>query len=127
MIDYKETVIENKTYYVGIGPIINCETKVIFKKAGTNDAVMFRIEDDKYFMNTGLSNEELDSIKRWIDKNRLDIWKEAQSTALPTQEQITELAKAAADSLQKTFKQLPADAREDLINMVSEEAKRREL
>ncbi len=129
LLDYVTTRVNGCMYWVGVFPIIRGKTNVIFYKRYTNISATFCIEDDEVVSNIGLSEREIESIRVWINNNRLSLWKTAQNTPTPTQEQIRSCFEEAVEDLKRLDKKNPFIAsmvRKELVKAFDKEMERRE-
>ncbi len=124
LLNYENTTVNGCLYRVGVFPIIKGKTKVAFIKPSTLASALIRIEDDEVLANTGFSEGEIESIRLWIDNNRLSLWKTAQNTPVPSQEQLRDFVRKTVedlDRLDKTNPYIASMARKELIKAIDDE------
>lgn len=129
ILSYEKININGLEYHVTIAPIMKCETKVMFSKPNFFIYTIIRIEDDEVVMNSGLSDNEIEYIKTWIDEHRLELWNKAQNTPLPTQEQLQEIAQNAVKELNELAEEDPIAAnmmKNRLMGALENELERRQ-
>lgn len=128
LLNHKRIDIDGCEYSVCVAPIIKGETKVMFSRPNFLTSAIIRIEDDEVVKNTGLSDSEIEAIKTWISKHRLELWKEAQNTPLPSNEQLNKLADNAIKEINNIAMRDPITAnkiRNEILGAIEEELNNR--